>query len=174
MMISFQGYGDENMAVESEALREAMRNWATGITIVSGQHGDVHHGMTVSSFTSVSLDPPLVLVSLEKSTRTHSLVRDSGFFGVTILGEHQSEISDRFAGRHTEMTDRFAGLETRTLSTGVLFLKDALACFDCVVISHSAMGNHTIFIGEVKALDSSDSVTEPLIYYRQAYHHIQE
>lgn len=162
------------MTVDSEALRRALRHWATGITIVSAEHESVRHGMTVSSFTSVSLDPPLLLVALEQTTRTHDLVRHSGSFGVTILGSHQSGISDRFAGRLTEHTDRFAGLDIHTLETGVPFLKDALACFDCRLISDLTMGNHTIFIGEVVALSVSGVDAQPLIYFDRRYRNLTQ
>jgi flavin reductase (DIM6/NTAB) family NADH-FMN oxidoreductase RutF len=157
------------MTVDPEVLRVAMRSWVTGITIVSTSHRGVQHGMTVSSFTSVSLEPPLLMVSLEQSTRTHELVGESGAFGVTILGDHQVWISDRFAGRESESSDRFAGLEVTTLVTGVPFLKDHLACFDCRVVRKLKMGNHTIFIGEVLALDLPDGKSLPLIYYDRSY-----
>jgi flavin reductase (DIM6/NTAB) family NADH-FMN oxidoreductase RutF len=161
------------MAVDSEVLRLAMRSWTTGITIVSSQHLAIRHGMTVSSFTSVSLDPPLLLVSLEQSTRTHDLVGKSGVFGVTILAGHQAWISDRFAGRESEEDDRFSGLALRTLVTGAPFLQDALACFDCEVNRELKVGNHTIFIGEVLALDVSEGDPSPLVYFDRAYRKLQ-
>jgi flavin reductase (DIM6/NTAB) family NADH-FMN oxidoreductase RutF len=162
------------MAVDAETLRMAMRNWTTGITIVSAQYSQVRHGMTVSSFTSISLDPPLLLVSLEQTTRTHELVEHAQAFGVTLLGDHQREISDRFAGRQTEFTDRFAGLAVRTLVTGAPLLVDALACFDCQVVREIPIGNHTIFIGEVLALDMMEGDNPPLVYHKRAYYGLQE
>ena len=115
----------------------------------------------------------MLLVSLEQSTRTHNLVLKSGVFGVTILGSHQKSISDRFAGRQTEMEDRFAEEETRTLVTGSPFLKDHLACFDCRVTKTLRMGNHTIFIGEVLALETADATIPPLVYFNRAYYNLQ-
>ena len=83
------------MTVESDLLRQAMRFWATGVTIVTAAHAGIQHGMTVSSFTSISITPPQVLVSVAHNTRTHDLIKHSQHFGVTILDESQMEISDR-------------------------------------------------------------------------------
>src|SRR5512139_2706393 len=121
---------DGNMPVDPEFLRSVMRNWATGVTVVATALEGVRHGMTVSSFTSVSLDPPLVLVSLERATHTHRLLEQSGCFSVTVLGEGQQDISDRFAGRQPDGDDRFAGLDTFTLVSGAPFISGGLAYFD--------------------------------------------
>ena len=85
--------------VDAESLRHAMRQWATGVAIVTSAHNGMAHGMTVTSFTSVSLTPPQVLISLALETRTHGLVRASRIFAVSLLGAGQEAISDRFAGR---------------------------------------------------------------------------
>src|SRR3990172_7791045 len=87
---------------DPDALRDALRFWTTGVTMVAASHNGVSHGMTVNSFTSLSLDPPLVSVSLEKVTRTHQLVLDANAFTVTILSQGQQALSDRFAGRESE------------------------------------------------------------------------
>jgi flavin reductase (DIM6/NTAB) family NADH-FMN oxidoreductase RutF len=164
------------MAVASEELRQAMRQWATGVTVVTSVYQNTRHGMTVNSFTSVSLDPPLILVSLERQTRTHRLVDQAGIFGVTILNKHQQEISDCFAGRLPEREDRFCNVETYTLATGAPFIKGGLAGLDCRVVSRYEAGTHTLFIGEVVALHipslSVDS-NEPLLYYNRAYRGLQ-
>lgn len=160
------------MLTDPEELRTAMRQWATGVTIVSAQHNGRRHGMTVSSFTSVSLDPPLVLVSLEQVAKTHKLLMRTDHFGVTILDHSQREISNRFAGRLTERSDRFSGLETFTLVSGTPLLVRGLAWFDCHVVSTYAAGNHTVFIGEVLAVKSVDS-GRPLIYFNRDYRRLE-
>jgi flavin reductase (DIM6/NTAB) family NADH-FMN oxidoreductase RutF len=158
----------DSLTVDPEAMREAMRQWATGVTVVSSLHDGVRHGMTVSSFTSISLEPPLVLISLAKQARTHDLVQRSGVFGVTVLNQLQLEISDRFAGRTTEDQDRFFDLDTFTLHTGVPFLTGGLSFLDCMVITSQEIGNNTLFIGQVIALQvGADG--EPLIYYSRGY-----
>jgi flavin reductase (DIM6/NTAB) family NADH-FMN oxidoreductase RutF len=156
------------MSSDPEELRQAMRQWATGVTIVSAHHNGRRHGMTVSSFTSLSLDPPLVLVSLEQVTKTHRLVQQAGYFGVTILDESQQEISDRFAGRITEFSDRFGELETFTMVSGSPLLAHGLAWIDCRVVVTYQAGDHTVFIGEVLAVKSGQA-GQPLIYYNRDY-----
>ncbi len=156
------------MMISADELRLAMRHWATGVTIVTAQFNGTRHGMTVNSFTSISLEPPLVLVSLERMTRTRQIVTHSGFFGVTVLKEGQLNISDRFAGRDTEFQDRFAGLETFSLISEVPLIRSGLVSFDCQVSAQHEAGTHTIFIGKVLAIKSSP-IQEPLIYHNQAY-----
>jgi flavin reductase (DIM6/NTAB) family NADH-FMN oxidoreductase RutF len=155
-------------AIDPESMREAMRQWATGVTVVSSIYDGMRHGMTVSSFTSISLDPPLVLVSLAKEARTHDLVQRSNIFGITLLNQTQEEISDRFAGRTTENQDRYAGLETFALRTGAPFLSGGLSFLDCTVMASQDVGDNTLFIGEVIAVQVTQE-GDPLIYYNRSY-----
>lgn len=156
------------MVVGSEDLRVALRRWATGVTVVTTQHESIRHGMTVNSFTSLALEPPLVSVALERVTRTHSMVQQSGIFGVTILSNTQQEVSDCFAGRHTEHQDRFAGILTHTLLTGAPFIVGGFAFFDCRVVTNYLVGTHTLFVAEVIAVQLGES-TQPIIYFNQSY-----
>lgn len=156
------------MPTNPEKFRRAMRRWVTGVTIVSTEFQGVRHGMTVNSFSSLSLHPPLVLISIEKSTRTHQLLLQSGVFGVTILSQDQREVSDRFAGRQTEGEDRFKGFSTFTLETGAPFLAEGLAYFDCRVIHRHEAGTHSVFFGEVLQVRYGED-TNPLLYFNQAY-----
>lgn len=167
---------------DPEAMRVAMRQWATGVTVVSSALGEFRHGMTVNSFTSISLDPPLLLVSLARSTRTHTLVEGSGTFGVTILNETQQVISDRFAGRIPDAEERFDGLQIFTLTTGAPFIANGLAFFDCEVAATYPVGDHTLFVGKVIALQTAPVLTgalkagpemRPLIYYNRGYHRLE-
>jgi flavin reductase (DIM6/NTAB) family NADH-FMN oxidoreductase RutF len=163
---------DDVMLVDPEALRLVLRSWATGVTVVATALEGARHGMTVSSFTSVSLDPPLVLVSLERATHTHRMLEESGCFAVTVLGEGQQAISDRFAGRQPEGEDRFAGLETFTLASGAPFINGGLAFFDCRVVSTYQAGTQTVFIGEVLAVQGGDASAAPLLYHDRDYHQL--
>jgi 3-hydroxy-9,10-secoandrosta-1,3,5(10)-triene-9,17-dione monooxygenase reductase component len=154
--------------VDPDRLRQAMRLWATGVAVVTSQHEGVVHGMTVSSFTSVSLTPPQVLIALAQSTRTHGLVKNSRYFGISVLSAGQVEISDRFAGRPPEDVNRLDGLETFTLVSGIPLLKNGVAHFDCRVIATFTSGTHTIFIGSVLAAQG-DLHGEPLLYFNRKY-----
>lgn len=155
-------------SADPDQLRQAMRLWATGVAVVTSKHEEEVVGMTVSSFTSVSLIPPQVLVALAQATRTHVLVKNSRSFGVTVLRSDQQQLSDRFAGRLPDEGDRFSGLEQFTLVSGVPLLKDGVAHFDCRVIATFTSGTHTIFIGSVLAA-RGDLQGEPLLYFNRQY-----
>lgn len=167
-MDEFTPHAFPTVPVDAETLRHAMRKWATGVAVVTSMDEGTPHGMTASSFTSVSLTPPQVLISLALATRTYQLVRSSRVFGVSLLAAGQEEISDLFAGRLADGEERLSGLDTFTLVTGSPLLRDAIAHFDCRVIATFTSGTHTIFIGEVLAA-GSDETGEPLVYYDRAY-----
>jgi len=157
------------MTVDPEALRAVMRHWTTGVTILSARDGTRVHGMTLNSFASVSLHPPLILVCIERVVRTHALVERSRAFALSILCEGQQWISDRFAGRHTENINRFEGLTTHTAVTGAPILVENMGYLDCVVAAAHPVSTHTIFIAEVVAAQVQDG-SKPLVYFDRNYH----
>ncbi len=157
----------------TEGLRTAMRAWTTGVAIVTAAHAGEQHGMTVSSFASVSLDPALVAISLQTASHTHALVTRAQAFGVTILAADQKDLSERFAGRSGEASGRLDGLETETLLTGAPFIKGGLAFLDCRVTQAIQAGMNTLFLAEVVAVHSADDAP-PLVYHDRAYRHLQE
>lgn len=157
------------MTVEPDTLRAVMRHWTTGVAVLAARDGAHAHGMTVNSFTSVSLTPPLVLVCVERVVRTHALVERSRAFALSILRDGQHWISDRFAGRDTENQDRFEGLSTVTALTGAPILADNIGYLDCAVVAAHEAGTHTIFIGEVVAAKAADD-GRPLVYFNRDYH----
>ena len=157
------------MPVDPEALRAVMRHWTTGVAIVSARDGAQVHGMTVNSFTSVSLEPPLVLVCIERAVRTHALIERSRAFAVSILCEGQQPISDRFAGRESENGSRFDGLKTFTVVTGAPILAENIGSLDCAVVAAHPAGTHTIFVAEVVAAKVQNS-GQPLLYFDRDYH----
>jgi flavin reductase (DIM6/NTAB) family NADH-FMN oxidoreductase RutF len=154
--------------LDSETLRRAMRAWTTGVTVVTAAHDGQQYGMTVNSFTSVSLDPPLVCVTLKKLTHTHDLVERSGEFSVTVLSAAQQELSDRFAGKHPEVKDRFEGVPTETLSLAAPVLRGGLAYFNCRVVNAHTVGENTLFVAEVVAA-KGDGDGKPLVYHNRVY-----
>ena len=165
-------------------LRAVMRHWPTGVAVLTSRHGGLTHGMTVNSFTSISLEPPLVLACIERIVRTHALVDQSGVFAISFLREGQAWISDRFAGRDTEHSDRFEGLATYTAVTGAPILADNLGHLDCVVTAGHEAGDHTIFVAEVvsAAVGSAwagagsdghmHGSVGPLLYFDRSYHRL--
>ena len=158
----------QHAILDSEQLRQAMRAWTSGVTIVTASHAGERHGMTVSSFTSIALEPPLIIISLQTDSRTHELISQSNAFAVTILANDQGDISDRFAGRFPDIADRLTGLETETLVTGAPFIKGGLAYLDCEVTQTVAVGTNTLFLAEVVAARGNGE-GKPLVYHDRSY-----
>lgn len=161
------------MTVEPDALRIVMRRWTTGVTLVTSCHEGAIHGMTVSSFTSVSLAPPLVLVSLERVARTHQMVSDSGRFAVAMLAADQRELSDRFAGRIADDMDRFEGVAFDTTPSGCPIPEGCLSYVDCRVVATHPAGTHTVFIGEVTVANVLREAA-PLVYFDRDYRWLED
>lgn len=160
------------MTPVSELLRQAMRHWTTGVSVVTSTFGEEQHGMTVNSLASISLDPPMILVSLTHGTRTLELVERSGWFGVTILAENQAPISDRFAGRDGHEENRFEGIEIFSMSSGAPFIRGGLAFLDCQVAFRYPLPNSTLLISEVKAIESLQEAG-PLVYHNRVYRKLE-
>ena len=156
------------MTFHPNDFKRAMSQFASGVTVVTTKHGDTPIGITASSFTSLSLDPPLVIVSLDKKLFTHNVIAESGFFAVNVLSARQLDLGMRFAGMKPEIKDRFAGINVRTAATGSPILPNSLAWVDCKVWNMYDGGDHTIFVGEVKDLSVSD-YDMPLLYHNRLW-----
>lgn len=152
-------------------LRVVMRRWVSGVVIVTSRFGDQSHGMTVDSFNSVSVDPPLVTFTLTNTTRTHALVSQSGMVAITMLHVGQKEISDRFAGRMGEK-DRFEGVSTFTMQTGIPLISGGMAFMEAKVVHQYAMATSTLFIAQVIAMAKNED-SEPLVYFDRDYHRLE-
>jgi len=156
------------MTLDPEQLRHAMRAWTTGVAIVTAAHAGQRYGMTVNSFTSISLEPPLISVTLRQMTHTHELVEKSGEFAITILAAHQGSLSDRFAGKIPEITDRFEGVETGRLLIDAPLIKGGMAYFNCRVVNTIPVGENTLFIAEVIAVQG-EGEGDPLVYHNRVF-----
>jgi len=154
------------MPIDEERFRDVLRNWASGVTVVTTRAGDKIHGMTVSAFSSVSADPPLVLVCANQASTTHGVIEQGGLFTVNILAAHQAEISDVFASPEHEDT-RLQSVSWSVGETGAPLIDEALACLECKVTSAHQEGSHTIYVGQVEAVHNTDA--KPLLYYRGGY-----
>lgn len=161
------------MTLDPEKLRAAMRAWSAGVTVVTAVHEGHKHGMTVNSFTSISLEPAMITISLRASTRTHELVSKSGAFGLTILSAEQSDISNLFSGQVVGAEDRFANLKTETMVTGSPLIAGGLAWMDCRVVQTFDAGMNTLFIAEVLAAHEAND-GPPLIYHNRKYWNLSE
>lgn len=160
------------MTLDPEQLRQAMRAWTTGVAVVTALHDGRRYGMTVNSFTSISLEPPLISVVLKKLTHTHELVEASGEFSVTILSAYQKELSDRFAGKQPDIKDRFTDVTTETLSINAPLIKGGMAYFNCRVMHSMPIGENTLFVAEVIAVSrigEGEGGGNPLVYHNRTY-----
>jgi flavin reductase (DIM6/NTAB) family NADH-FMN oxidoreductase RutF len=154
-----------------EDLRRVMRHWTTGVSIVTSIFDQHCHGMTVNSLTSISLDPPIVTVTLAHVTRTYALVSQSGLVGITILSAGQGALSDRFAGKVPEDGDRFESVETFTMVSGAPLIQGGAAFLDCRVRAAHPLLESTLFLLDVLAARPSD-ILEPLVYFNRIYHRL--
>lgn len=142
-----------------------MRRVPTGVTIVTSEHAGNRRGMTANAFASVSIDPPLALVCVNRSAASHDYITRAGHFCVNLLGIEQVELAQRFASRAEG--DRFDGIALRTERSGAPVIDGALAFLDCELVAAHEAGSHTIFIGHVLAAGSRDG--KPLGYFDGDY-----
>ena len=161
------------MTVSAEELRSVLRQWASGITVVTAAHDGVLHGMTVSSFSSVALKPPLVSVNIERRTRTYTLMTEAGAFGVNILASDQQDLAQRFGGGVSDLEERLEGVSHSLGELGSPLLEGCLAKLECRVYATLPAGTHTVFVGEVTARDM-DPVKSPLLYWRREFRSLGE
>ncbi len=154
------------MPVDDAQFKLAMSHFASGVTVVTTEHGGRPYGMTVASFASLSLHPPLVLVCIEKTVASHEAIAAAKKFGVSILGAEQADISARFASK---TGDKFSGVAVTRGETGVPLLEGALCNVECTVRDQLPGGDHSIFVGEVVSIRVREGA--PLLYFRSAYHH---
>jgi flavin reductase (DIM6/NTAB) family NADH-FMN oxidoreductase RutF len=158
------------MPVTDADFKLAMSHFASGVTIVTTEHEGKLFGMTVASFASLSLHPPLVLVCIEKSVKTHDALTSAGRFAVSILGAEQADLSNRFASR---IDDKFEGVEIdRGGELGVPTIANALTTLECYLHAQLAGGDHTIFVGEVATIRTREGA--PLLYFRSGYREIRD
>ncbi len=145
-----------------------MGRFATGVTIVTSRLGQELHGMTANALTSVSLEPPLVLVCVDKSADSHDIIERSGVFAVNILSREQEQLSVAFAIKEGEAAHRLDDVPHHTRATGAPVIDGSLAYLDCRVVERYSGGDHTIFLGEVVDAGSLDD-ERPLIVYQGRY-----
>jgi 3-hydroxy-9,10-secoandrosta-1,3,5(10)-triene-9,17-dione monooxygenase reductase component len=151
--------------ISEERLREVLGHFATGVAVVTSAGPSGYVGMTVNSFTSVSLSPPLVLVCARHESQTGRGIEQSGAFAVNVLCRTQEQLSRRFCG---PVARRFEGLRVRIGASGAPILHSALAYLDCYLKDGVDAGDHRILIGRV--LDAGFRLEEePLLFFRGAY-----
>lgn len=155
------------MAASADDFKKAMQLWASGVTVVTTQSEKFGiQGMTVTAFSSVSVDPPQVLVCINESANTGSGIQESGGFAVNVLNSAQQDVSNQFAGGSSQ-EQRFENAPWVMGVSGSPLLSGSIMSLDCKVVEKVRAGTHWIIIGEV--LECSHRSGEPLLYYKGAY-----
>lgn len=152
------------MPIDEARFKLAMSHFASGVTVVTTEHEGRPYGMTVASFASLSLNPPLVLICIEKNVKTHDAIDAAGVFGVSMLAQSQAAVSNRFASKSE---DKFTDAAIHRGSLGVPLIDGAICTLECRITDRLPGGDHTIFVGEV--LHSETEESAPLIYFRSGY-----
>jgi len=159
------------MPVNDQEFKNALKLWASGVTVVTAQTESLGlKGMTATSFSSVSMDPPQILVCINKTADTGDAVLEGKTFAVNILKADQQEISNQFAGGASQ-EERFANVEWHEGETGSPVIDDALASIECTVVDQVLAGTHWVVIGEVQAVTCREG--NPLLYYNSGYRELQ-
>ena len=158
------------MPFDPMLFRQVLGRFATGVTVVTVCKDNIRRGMTANAFTSVSLNPPLVLVSVDKKADTHGLMMETDTFCINILAEHRRQWSDWWAGKAPKDQDQFANIPYSNKVTGSPVLDDCLGYIDCKVWARYDGGDHTLFVGEVQeAAMSNDPNLKPLLFFASKY-----
>lgn len=155
------------MPIDHARFRQAMGHFASGVTVVTTAHEGTLAGLTVSSFTSLSLDPPLVLICIDRRAASNGVIAAAGQFAVNVLSEGQEYLSRRFASQDG---DKFAPFSYTLSPSGLPLLVGALVQIECRLHSALPGGDHTIYVGEVLAAHVQEG--RPLLYYRSGYHQL--
>jgi len=160
--------GDRSTAsVAPAAFRAIMGRWATGVSVVTSRDGAEDAGLTVNALLSVALEPPSVLVSLQRDVDTLPVLRRSGVFAVNLLGARQQTLSERFA-KAVPSEEKFRGVAVHRGATGAPLLDGALACLECRLVSTTPTFDHVLVVGEVVRIEEG-SDDAPLVFFRGGY-----
>jgi len=158
------------MSVSEQDFKNALKLWASGVTVVTSKTDNLGlKGMTATSFSSVSIDPPQILVCINKTADTGDAVLEGKNFAINILKSDQQEISNQFAGGASQ-EERFANVNWHEGVGGSPVFDDALASIECTVVQQVLAGTHWVVIGEVQNVNCNSG--EPLLYYNSGYREI--
>ncbi|GAC1366493.1 MAG: flavin reductase family protein [Herpetosiphon sp.] len=152
------------MAIDQDQFRYVLGHFGSGVTVVTMARDQRIYGLTVSSFASISLNPPLVMVCIDQRYPSHDILLHADHFAVNILAEEGEQLSRHFASKYE---DKFQGVAYHYGVTDAPLLDDALAVLECRKYDALPGGDHTIFLGEVLAMTARDA--KPLLYYRSGY-----
>jgi flavin reductase (DIM6/NTAB) family NADH-FMN oxidoreductase RutF len=158
------------MAIDARELRNVMGNFATGVTIITTKDGTGKpFGLTANAFSSLSLDPPLLLICVDKKVDCYACFDESKVFAVNFLSEGQDQLSTRFA---TKGIEKFEGVPYKVGELGVALLDGAMAHLECKVANAYEGGDHTIYVGEIESATVLGD--RPLLFFRGKYYKLPQ
>jgi flavin reductase (DIM6/NTAB) family NADH-FMN oxidoreductase RutF len=164
----------ETQAFTGKDFRNALGAFATGVTVITTQSGEHPYGMTANAFSSLSLDPPLILVCVKSAAEGSQIIDQNGVFAVNVLGAEQEALSRYFSSKERPRgVDAFKEISHRRGRSGSPILEGVAAFLDCRVTARHPAGDHIIFIGEVLAL-GIDSSVEPLLFHLGQYRYLRD
>jgi flavin reductase (DIM6/NTAB) family NADH-FMN oxidoreductase RutF len=159
---------------ERRRMRDLMARFATGVTVVAARHGPLLAGMTANAIATISIDPPLLMVSIARKAETHGAIIGSHAFAVSVLADDQRELAECFAQPTTAAKlTRFCDAAWHEAETGSPILEGALAYFDCRLTERHDGGDHAIFMGDIVAAGYRDDAA-PLLWYGSGYRTLAE
>jgi flavin reductase len=161
------GPGEESP--DPDLFRRAVGRYATGVTVVTTVADGLDHAMTANSFTSVSLDPLLVLVCVERDSRFHDAVLSAGFWGVSVLERSAARHARWFATRGRPLVGQFSQVPHHRGESGAALLDDAVAWLECVTTDVHRAGDHDILVGRVSRIPPVNREARPLVYWASSY-----
>ena len=152
------------MSIDEGRFKLALSHFVSGVTVVSTEHEGQKYGLTVASFASLSLSPPLVLICIGSKMKSHDAIAASGKFGVSMLALDQQHLSGHFGSK---LEDKFASVAHHAGKTGVPLVDGALCTLECRIHDQLRGGDHSIFVGEVVEAEVSEGA--PLVYWKSGY-----
>ncbi|GFO72227.1 flavin-dependent trigonelline monooxygenase, reductase component [Bathymodiolus japonicus methanotrophic gill symbiont] len=159
------------MAIGNQEFKDTLKLWASGVSVVTAQSEDEKLGMTATSFASVSMDPPQILVCLNETTETGAAILQNKKFAVNILTSEQQQVSNQFAGG-SSMDERFKNVVWHKGELGVPVLDESLAIMECTVVHQFKAGTHWVVVGEIQ--HNQCNTGGPLLYFNSAYQQVAE
>jgi len=157
------------MAISPDAFKQVLGRFCTGVTIVTFRDSNGVHGLTVNAFSSVSLEPPLILICVDKRGTSHQILFESDAFVVNLLSRGQESLAYRFADSNLSSEERYAASRYWLTDNGLPVFEENLGFLECRIYERFDGGDHTIFLGEVEDGDISES-KRPLIFYSSQFY----
>ena len=153
------------MSITDDTFKELMKRFASGVTLITFENDGNYSGLTVSSFCSLSMDPPLILICIDKKIPSHESLKNGSHFGVNICTSEQGKLAWDFANSNVDKNELILSLNHNITENKVPLLNDCLASMECTIKETYEGGDHTIFIGQIEE-GNFDEESDPLVYYK--------